>query len=447
MTKMPKAAWLAALMIGTAVAPTAPALAKKKEAAPTGPQFAVNAKVREAQAAALVELGKVRALTGPSGVVTPANQAQVIAAIEAAEPHIAAAEAAAQTNDEQYVTAELRYRKTNALIAARSPNNAAGQAAGNPLIVPVLDRLLANPVTPQESIGKYAFDRARIAYLAQEYRPALALLRRAQAAGAIDTLLDPMIVDTMVKLNDYAGAAAEAEKMIARMKAAGQQVPEPFYAIGIENAYRSKNPTVAIQYEQKRLADYPGTKNLHDALIRMLTRSQLKFDTRQKLDVWRLMRASKSLADQKERELYAADALEVGASREAQAVLEEFRAGRPIASLDPSLRTLLTQANARASAAVAPAKAEADARAASDAQSALTAANFNYAAGNYGNAVGLYQLALQRGAPDRDAVLISLGAAQAQSNDRAGAQASFAAVQSSPRKEIAAFWLYWLTQP
>lgn len=445
MTHPLKAALTAALMLGAALPFAAPVSAKKPEAAATGPGMTVNAKVRAGQVAAITALSKARTLTG-GGAVTPANQAAVVAALEAASPGIDAAAAAAQTNDELYVVQELRYRQQASLVAARHPGDPRAQAAAGGTIAPLLDQLLANPVTPATSIREYAFDRARLQYLANEFRPALANLQRARAAGSTEPLLNPLIVDTMIKLGDYAGATAEADKAIVALKAAGQPVPDSFYLIGIENAYRSKNGAAAVQYEQRRLADYPTTKNLHDALLRLMTRSQVTFDTRQRLDVYRLMRASKSLADQRERQNYALDALDVGASREAQAVLEEVRAGRPVTALEPDMRTALAQANTRVAAAAPLAVTEANARKATDAQSALTAANFYYSAGDFAKAAELYKLAQQRGAPDKDALLLNLGAAQAQSGDKAGAQASFQAIQSSPRKEIAGYWLVWLPQ-
>ena len=104
-------------------------------------------------------------------------------------------------------------------------------------------------------------------------------------------------------------------------------------------------------YEIRRLGDYPETKNFHDALIRLMTRSPTPLDLRQRLDVWRLLRASKALADQNERINYAADALDAGASREAQAVLEEFAAGKSAAQLDAKFNTALATAKTRVAAA------------------------------------------------------------------------------------------------
>lgn len=440
MTKLPKAALLAALMFGTAGAVVAtPALAKKNEQpAAGGTTLKVNENVRKGQDVALASFAKIRPLLGANGAITDANRPAIMEAINGAEPGIAAAEAAAQTNDELYVAQELRYRKQSLLLAAQG-----GAAGSQQQLAPYLDKLLANPVTPKESIGNYALERGRIAFGMNQFPVALAMFQRAKAAGSTEPLLNAFIVDTRVKMGDYAGASADADALIAQMKASGQKVPESYYAIGIENAYRSKNFSSAVNYEIKRLGDYPETKNFHDALIRLMTRSPTPLDLRQRLDVWRLMRASGALADQNERILYASDALDAGASREAQTVLEDYAKGKTPAQLDAKFNATLASARTRAASATPLAKAEADAKA-GNAQQALTAGNFSYAAGDYAKAVAMYQLADQRGVPDKDALKLSLGAAQAQAGDKAGAIASLQSVTGTPRKEIAGFWLAWV---
>ncbi len=448
MTYLPKAALLAALMIGTAAVPlaTAPALAAKKDkkAQQTGPQLTVNEKVRAAQDGALVGQGKARtAAAATGGQVTAANKAAIIAALGEAEPFLAQGDAAAQTNDELYVMQELRYRQQSMMLAAQYAGNAAGATAAAAQLAPTLDKLLANPLTPQDSVKEYAFERGRIAFQANDFRGALAYFQRARQAGSTETLNDAFIIDAKIKLGDFAGAAADAETLITRMKASGQKVPDSFYLVGIEHAYRSKNAAAAASYELKRYADYPDPKNFHDALARLQNRSAT-LDLRQRLDVWRLMRASKTLADQKEYTIYAMDALDAGAAREAKSLVDEYRATR--GAPDAELAKAGADAATRLKTADSLAKLEATAKGGSDMQAALTAANYHYQEGQFAKAVELYKLAQSRGAPDKDALLISLGAAQAQAGDKAGAQASFQAVTSSPRKEIAAYWLGWLAQ-
>ena len=302
----------------------------------------------------------------------------------------------------------------------------------------LLDKLLANPSTPPASIGEYAFERGQIAYLAQRYQDALPLFARAKAAGSTNPMLDLYVVDTKIKLRDYAGAAADMEPVITAMKAAGRKVPESFYQVAIEQAYRSKSPLTA-QYELRWNADYPDRKNWHDSLNRLMTRAH-QMDARQRLDVWRLMRASNAMADEKEKRVYAQDALQAGASREALTVMQTA------STSDPEGAKLLADAKARVASSTAPEAAATKAKAASDAQSALTAGNFAYGDGKYPLAVEMYKLAQSRNAPDKDALLISLGAAQAQSGDKAGAQASFQAVTTQPRKDIATYWLAYLAR-
>lgn len=434
MTFTAKPALLALFSLGLALPAAGPAQAQK--AAPV--KFNVNENVRKGQVEVQKAFDTILKLTGPSGQITAANTAQVQQALAEVEPAVAAAEAAAKTNDELYVAQELRYRKESLVSAARFYGDSGGIAADRIRLAPYLDKLLANPSTPAASIGEYAFERGHIAYLSQRYQDAIPLFQRAKAAGNTNAMLDAYVVDSKIKLKDYAGAAADLDPVIARMKAAGEPVPQNFYLVAIEQAYRAKSP-LAVQYELRWNADFPDRKNWHDSLNRLMTRGA-KLDTRQRLDVWRLMRASNAMADEKERRFYVQDALEAGASREALAVMQTGTTS------DADGAKLLAMARTRAAASTAPAAAAAKAKSSSDAQSALTAGNFAYADGNYALAAEMYKLAQSRGTPDKDALLVSLGAAQAQSGDKAGAQASFQAVTSSPRKDIAAYWLAYLAR-
>lgn len=435
MTFTAKPALLALLSLGVALPLAAPALAQKDKGGQV--KYSVNDGVRKGQAEALKAFDQATKAAG-GGQVTTANAGAVLAALNAAEAPIAAAEAAAKTNDELYVTQELRYRKESVSNAARYAGNpgAAGQASAQ--LAPVLDRLLANPSTPPTSVAEYAFERGQIAYLTQKYQDSLPLFARAKAAGSTNPMLDLYVVDTKIKLRDYAGAAADMEPAIAQMKASGRKVPESFYLVAIEQAYRSKSPLI-VPYELRWNADYPSQKNWHDSLNRLMGRAHT-MDARQRLDVWRLMRASNAMADEKEKRIYAEDALAAGASREALAVIQTANTS------DPDGAKILANAKARVASSTAPEAAAAKAKSGSDAQSALTAGNFAYGDGKYPLAVEMYKLAQTRGAPDKDALLISLGAAQAQAGDKAGAQASFQAVTGQPRKDIAAFWLAYLAR-
>lgn len=435
MTFTAKPALLALLSLGVALPLAAPASAQKDKGGEV--KYTVNENVRKGQTEAKKAFDKATKAMG-GGQLNASNSAAVLAAMNEAEAPIAAAEAAAQTNDELYVTQQLRYQKESVSNAARYVGNpnAANQASVQ--FAPYLDKLLANPSTPPASIGSYAFERGQIAYMTQKYQDALPLFARAKAAGSTDPMLDLYVVDIKIKQQDYAGAAADMEPVITQMKAAGRKVPEGFYQVAIEHAYRSKSPMI-VQYELRWNDDYPSQKNWHDSLNRLMTRAH-QMDARQRLDVWRLMRASNAMADEKEKRIYAQDALEAGASREALTVLQTANTS------DPDGAKLLASAKARVASSTAPEVAATRAKAASDAQSALTAGNFAYGDGKYPLAVEMYKLAESRGAPDKDALLISLGASQAQAGDKAGAQTSFQAVTSQPRKDIATYWLAHLAR-
>ena len=105
-----KPALLALLSLGVALPLATPAMAQKDKAKPGEVKLTVNEAVRKGQAEAQKAFDKASKAMG-GGQLTAANAPTVLAALNEAEAPLAAAEAAAKTNDELYVTQELRYRK------------------------------------------------------------------------------------------------------------------------------------------------------------------------------------------------------------------------------------------------------------------------------------------------------------------------------------------------
>src|SRR4051812_15987294 len=125
MKKVSSAAIAAALLVGFGgLSVATPALAKKEEA-PKGP--VLSAAVRTPALAAQTELG----------LPTPD-----LAKVEAS---IAAAEAAAKTDDERYIVATLRLQLAGKQVKAQPAGQQSDAALGKPL-----DDLIANPKTPRD---------------------------------------------------------------------------------------------------------------------------------------------------------------------------------------------------------------------------------------------------------------------------------------------------------
>jgi lipopolysaccharide biosynthesis regulator YciM len=87
---------------------------------------------------------------------------------------------------------------------------------------------------------------------------------------------------------------------------------------------------------------------------------------------------------------------------------------------------------------------EAKAKAAATGISAAAAGDSYLGDGNYAKAAELYKVALAKGVTKVDEVNTRLGIAYALQRDDANARAAFAQVKSSPRNQIAAFWIVWL---
>jgi ATPase subunit of ABC transporter with duplicated ATPase domains len=87
---------------------------------------------------------------------------------------------------------------------------------------------------------------------------------------------------------------------------------------------------------------------------------------------------------------------------------------------------------------------EAKAKAAATGISAAAAGDSYLGEGNYAKAAELYKVALAKGVTKVEEVNTRLGIAYALQRDDANARAAFAQVKSSPRNQIAAFWIVWL---
>lgn len=466
MKMSPKAALLAALMLGGAAA-AAPALAKDKkpEAAAAAPALKVSKEVRTAQAAAQAGFAAAEAPNKEfnaalnakrqamaSGAATAAADAQLAtagaalaAALQATEPQIAAVEAAAKTNDELYVAQSMRYTKERFVIVASSGGDSRKIAAANGVLAPYLDKLLANPSTPAAALGGYAFDRAWIASNARQNAQAAAYFERAQAAGYPDPDLRIQIARTKMDAGDLPGGLAALDAEIAALRAAGKPVPSDYYTLAINRLYLAKNPD-AIVWTQRWLTAYPDPKNWHDAIITFgfAGKNPRAISNAEKLDLYRLLSASNGLADESEYYLYADAAQKVGVPYETLTVLKTGQAKGKVRAQSTNTIDLLDAANRSIKADSPIASYETRAKASATGELAAQTGDAYLGQANYAKAVELYGLAKTKSVKDPDALNTHLGIAQAMAGDKTAAKASFEAVGPGSRKDIASLWLTWL---
>ena len=272
-----------------------PALAKKEEK-------------QQAGAPALKLSNEVR---GPAAQAQTALAAKDVAT---ATPLVAAVEAAAKTDDEKYIAAALRLN----LEAIRMDSGGNADA----LVAP-LDALIANARTPQADKARYAYQRGIIAANKKDNAGAAAFFEQARQLGNTDPNLPLQIVKLKMDAGDTAGGLAELTKMVDAQTAAGQKPTEDIYRYAIAKTNQKKMNAETMAWIRRYLAAYPTMKNWRDMVVfwGIQPQSVVTLDKQQKIDLYRLLRLGKSLADQYDYEIYAQWATDVGLPWESKTIL------------------------------------------------------------------------------------------------------------------------------
>lgn len=374
----------------------------------------------------------------------PAQAAITAKDYATAEPLVAQTEAAAKTDDEKYVAAALRYDLENAKLYAAQDANPKAPVNETVLAAP-LDTLIANPRTPADARGRYAFRRGALAFNGHQYPQAIRYFQQAKQLGYTDNDIDLQIVKAKMDSGDVAGGSADLKATMDRMNAAGQKVPEDYYRYAIARANKANDKAATADWLVRYAKAYPTPKNWRDIVV-MYGLQQGSIDTldnTQKLDLYRLLHDTHSLTDQVIYEQYADVAMKRGYPAEAASVLRQGQAAGTLTSAMAS--GPLAQATAAARAEGSLSSLDTKARASADGKLAAQTADAYLGQGENAKAADLYRLALTKGGVNADEVNTHLGIALSRSGDKAGAQAAFAMVKGSPRNDIAALWTAWVT--
>ncbi|MFM9829453.1 MAG: hypothetical protein ACKVOB_12030 [Sphingomonas sp.] len=423
------AARLAVLMAGASgLAIAFPADAQKKgKDAP-----AANA------APALKLSNEVRAAAVKAQAALQAND------LVAAEPAIVATEAAAKTEDEQYFASSVRLKFESLRLTASAAGDPAAFARGERVLAAPLDALIANPKTPKADVARFVNLRGKIEQDAGKPKEALAFYVKSRELGFQSADLGLSIVKARIDSGDVPGGTAELKQLIAAEEAAGRKAPEAWYRYGIAKLNAAKLRPQTIEWLQNLAVAYPTPKNWRDVIITYgfegSTASRL--DKRQRVDLFRLLRAAGALADQADFAEYAQATYDIGLPNESVAVIKEGRASGKIPATSASANQLLADSS-KAAAVESLASLEKQAAAAKTGELAAQTADAYLGSSNYAKAIELYTMALAKGVSKLDEVQTHIGIAQALNGDKAAAKASFAKVTVAPRSEIASFWSVW----
>jgi hypothetical protein len=335
---------------------------------------------------------------------------------------VAAANAAAKTNDDRYVIGILQ------LKAAAQSNDNAGVAAA-------IEAMLASgSVTEEEKFPLYLNLAQAYSTLNQDARAAQAYTQALQ--------LNPNSVDATAGLAEAkvgAGQAAEGlallEKGIALQSANGGHAPEKWYTRALQIAYKAKLPQ-ALQIARDWIAAYPTSNAWTNALA--VYQNLQSLDDAQTLDLLRLKRATGSLAPA-DYFNYGDLAVRQGYSGEAKAVLEEGFAANKIEKSNASFSQLYTLASQKSQGDKASLANAPVASASANLTTGTGDAWFGY--GDYAKAAEFYKAALAKGG-DANRNNLHLGMALARAGDKAGAAAALNKV-TGPTAELAKFWLVY----
>ncbi|HSI19673.1 MAG TPA: hypothetical protein VK980_18040 [Sphingomonas sp.] len=424
MKKVSSAAIAAALLVGFGgLSVATPVFAKKEEAA-KGP--VLSAAVRTPALAAQTEL----ALPTPD-----------LAKVEAS---LAAADAAAKTDDERYVVATMRLQLASKQIKALPAAQQSDAGLAKPL-----DDLIANPKTPADKLPLFYNYRAQVAYNAKQYAQAAAGWSKARELGYTDADLLLNIARAKSEGGDVVGGMAVMQDAVKAEEAAGKKAPETWYRYAISRLFKAGDMAGTDAWTRAWLGAYGTKENWRSAIYTFGFNGAgaKRLTDRQRVDLYRLMKASGSLAGAREWMDYAAYAKRIGLPNEAQTVITEGRTAKVILPADAEADQVLRDAKASIAADKPLATQEKLAAAAAKGDLASQAGDAYLGAGNYAKAIEMYKLALSKGQIDLDPVNLHYGIALALSGNKTEAQTAFAAVKTSPNSDIAKLWTTWLISP
>lgn len=346
---------------------------------------------------------------------------------------LSTAEAAATLPDDKYYAAQLR------LQLSGKTNDTAMQTQA-------IDAMLASgSQLAATDLPKLHFYAGQNAYQAQNYTKAVSELTEAERLGFKGNDMLILLADANFKANQIPAGIAAADRAIQAKTAAGEKAPESWYARTASVAYKAKNMAEASRWTREQVRAYPTAQNWRSALV--IYRDGSKLDGNVNLDLYRLMRSTKSLDGERDYFEYAALASERGLPGEAKAVIDEGTAAGKVPAGSRPLAELRTAANAKVAGDRASlATSERSSASASNGRLAANTADAYLAYGEDAKAATLYRTALSKGGVDTDAVNTRLGIALARSGDKVGARTAFTAVNGQ-RSELAKFWMLYLDTP
>ncbi|CAN5295218.1 hypothetical protein BH09PSE3_BH09PSE3_07910 [soil metagenome] len=391
--------------------------------------FSAAVAKEKAAAAPSLQLSKeFRAAAAPVQEAVKANN------LPDALTKLSAADAVAKSPDELFIAAQLRYQ------IATTQKDAVAQGKS-------IDAMLASGGAPATLLPQLNMAAGNAAYQAGNYPRAIQLLNEAQRLGNKSPDVYLLLAEANFKANQVPAGLDFVQQAITAQEATGQKAPKEWYARAAAVAYKAKLNAETSKWTRAQLKAYPSAENWRSALV--IYRDSATRDASVTLDIFRLMRTTKSLAGERDYYEYAALATDRGLPGEAKSVADEGFATSAVPANSKAVSEIRAMAAGKTAGDRASlAASERSAGSAATGKIAIGTADAYLGYGDNDKAIALYKVALTKGGIDADAANTHLGVALLRAGQKDAARAAFTAVSATgTRGDIAAFWLLYLDQP
>ena len=393
-----------ALVLISATTAASPVFAKDKPASAE----AINEKVRPF----LVAAQDASAKKDFAGVLVQVDKAEPLAA----------------TPYEKFLVGQFR------AIAAQSLKDTPNMVRG-------LDEAVDSGYSSPSS-ATFALISGQTAYSAGDYAKAIDRFTKAQSFGSTEPSLPSFIADCYFKTKRTPEGLAIVDKSYQADQAAKRITPQDDLARAAQAALDAKLPKDEIIWLSRLVTNYPTATNWHDLLA--IYRDGHTLSPQGILDLYRLMKVTKSFKSPAEIEEYAITALDKrGLPGEAKSAMEDAIAAGDIAKPSPSMTEIKNVATAKSGPDRASlAAAEKQAAVAANGRVAKGTADAYFGYKEYAKAIELYKLALAKGGIEPRLINMGLGESYALSGDKANAITAFNSV-TGEAADLASFWVLW----
>lgn len=335
-----------------------------------------------------------------------------------------------RNDDDSYMISML---KLNSAIALKD----------NAMIEQALETALATGHVPADEAVKFHQNLGAFAVQRNDYKKAIAEFNKVIEAEPGNTELMVQLAELQRRDGDSNGAIQSINQAIKVKEDAGERADETWYRRSLAIAYDKKLPTQTTQASEALLKAYPNATNWRDVLV--IYRDNNKLDDQSNLDVLRLLQANSALTGERDYVEFAETASLNGLPGEAKSVLDEgiqkgaLEAGKPVVKELVGIVSPKVASDRRSLPGL-----EKEAGSARNGRMAFGTADAYLGYGEYAKAAQLYKIALEKGGVDADTVNTRLGLALGKTGDKAGAEAALKAISSSPRNQLARYYLLWL---